>query len=139
MRMTIDGINLPVRKTIESAGYDISCPEDVTLYQGIWTRLDLGIQMEKGDIPYGFVGLILPRSSTGMKHGLRMKNTVGVIDSDYTMDTIKATLTIDSPEGKVSYKKNDRILQMIIVPMAVIPSEELPIQERTGGVGSTGA
>lgn len=137
MKMLIEGVDMPVRKTTGSAGYDIACPEDVLLKKYSWKQIDLGIQMEEGDIPYGFVGLIFPRSSTGMRWGLRLKNTVGVIDSDYTMDTIKATLTVDVYE--VPVHKNDRILQMLIVPIGVIPSEEVPLDLRTGGVGSTGA
>lgn len=136
MRMTIEGVDLPVRKTTGSAGYDIACPENVLLKKYSWKQIDLGILMEPGDIPDGFVGIIVPRSSTGMRWGLRLKNTVGVIDSDYTMDTIKATLTVDLYE--VPVKKNDRILQMLILPMGVIPSEECPLDLRTGGVGSTG-
>lgn len=134
--MMIEGVDMPVRKTTGSAGYDIACPEDVILQKYRWKQIDLGIQMEEGDIPYGFVGLIVPRSSTGMRWGLRLKNTVGVIDSDYTMDTIKATLTVDLYE--VHVHKNDRILQMLIVPIGVIPSEDAPLDLRTGGVGSTG-
>ena len=112
------------------------CPIDITLEKYKWKQIDMGLMMEEGDIPYGFVGIIVPRSSTGMRWGLRLKNTIGVIDSDYTMDTIKATLTVDIPE--VHIKKNERILQMIVMPFGVIPSEDLPISMRTGGVGSTG-
>lgn len=136
MIMTREGVDMPVRKTIGSCGYDIACPEDIVLKKYDWKQIDLGIQMEPGDIPPGFVALILPRSSTGMRWGLRLKNTVGVIDSDYTMETIKATLTVDLVE--VPIKRNQRILQMILVPFGVIASEELPTATRTGGVGSTG-
>ena len=136
MKMMIEGVDIPVRKTVGSCGYDLHCPIDITLEKYKWKQIDMGLMMEEGDIPYGFVGIIVPRSSTGMRWGLRLKNTIGVIDSDYTMDTIKATLTVDIPE--VHIKKNERILQMIVIPFGVIPSEELPISMRTGGVGSTG-
>lgn len=138
MKMTIEGVNLPARKTKGSCGYDIYCPKAINLSRFIPVDLDLGIMMEPGDIPEGHFAMIVPRSSLGSKYGLRLRNTIGIIDSDYTMDTIKASLYVDSPEGK-GFRKNDRILQMIIVPFATIPGEEEPTEERTGGIGSTGA
>lgn len=147
MKMMIEGVNLPTRKTIGSCGYDIYCPKDIRLFPDEWINLDLGILMEKGDIPEGYCALILPRSSTGVKYKLRLANTCGVIDSDYTMDTIKAMITgydwIYSWRG--SHKipttiidKNTRILQMILVPFGIIQSEIPPTEERVGGIGSTG-
>lgn len=139
MRMTIDGVNLPVRKTTGSCGYDIYCPFDLNLFNYCFVTIDTGILMEPGDIPDGYCALIVPRSSMGMKYGLRLANSVGVIDSDYTMDTIKASLKIEHPLSHISFKKNERILQMILVPFGVIPDEEEPREARKGGVGSTGA
>ena len=137
--MKIEGVNPPVRKTKGSCGYDIHCPDDITLYPDLWVEVDLGIQMDVGDIPEGYCALIMPRSSMGKKYGLKLANTVGVIDSDYTMDTIKAGLKIDCWKDSVVLMKNERILQMIIVPFATISNEEVPTEERKGGIGSTGA
>ena len=142
MIMTREGVNIPVRKTKGSCGYDIFCPEDISLPNNIWKPIDTGIKMEKGDIPEGFCALIAPRSSMGVKYKLRIANTVGVIDSDYTMDTIKAMITVDvsdKGEGGVIIKQNERILQMILVPFGIIQSELTPTEERKGGYGSTGA
>lgn len=136
--MMIEGVNPPVRKTKGSCGYDIYCPKDVVLNEAYWTKLDLGILMEPGDIPEGYCALIMPRSSMGMKYGLKLSNTVGVIDSDYTMDTIKASLKVDYQCPTMSFSKNERILQMILVPFGIIASEETPTEERKGGLGSTG-
>lgn len=135
MKMTIEGVNPPVRKTKGSCGYDIHCPENIDINAGQWASIDTGILLDPGDIPEGYVGLIVPRSSMGMKYKLRLANTVGVIDSDYTMATIKATITV---ETDIQLMKNERILQMILVPFGVIPTEEPPTEERKGGCGSTG-
>lgn len=161
MRMTIEGVELPVRKTKGSCGYDIHAPMDMIITD-VARTVDLGVLMEPGDIPEGYCALIVPRSSMGAK-GLHLRNTVGVIDSDYTMDTIKATLYCDqhvegildvdhdfrtgirlkgrttSVENVVIVKKNERILQMIIVPFGIIPNEPEVTEERKGGYGSTGA
>lgn len=139
MKMMIEGVNLPERKTEGSCGYDIYCPREVTIWPDEWTMMDLGIKMDPGDIPPGYCALIMPRSSMGMRYGLKLSNTVGVIDSDYTMDTIKVSLKIDSEIFKWAiFNKNDRILQMILVPYGIIASERTPTEKREGGVGSTG-
>ena len=141
MKMTIEGVNPPIRKTKGSCGYDIYCPEDIMLNDEKWKTLDLGILMEPGDIPDGYCALIMPRSSMGMKYGLKLSNTVGVIDSDYTMDTIKASIKTDHGLKygfNLKIEKNTRILQMIIVLFATIPNETVPTEERKGGLGSTG-
>ena len=135
MKMTIKGVELPRRKTLGSAGYDIFCPGNITVMEEPQT-IDLGILMEPGDIPDGYVGIIVPRSSTGAMDGLHLRNTIGVIDSSYTMDTIKATLYVD--HDFAFYHTNDRILQMVLVPYGVIPNEIVPTDERKGGYGSTG-
>lgn len=147
MRMTIEGVDIPTRGTVGSAGYDIHAPHDIVLTEGVWTdMIDLGILMEPGDIPLGCVAEILPRSSTGSKWGLKLRNTTGVIDSDYTMATIKAVLSVDfgyarkqdEPPREVVIQKNDRILQMIVHPFVTIPTEIPPTKVREGGLGSTG-
>lgn len=134
MIMKIDGVNLPVRKTKGSCGYDIECPIDLCMTPGTWYNFDTGIQMEEGDIQDGCFAIVLPRSSTGFKYGLRLKNTAGIIDSSYTMDTIKASISVTEP---ASFLKGDRILQMIIVPYGIIDGETAPTEKRVGGIGST--
>ncbi len=136
--MTIEGVDLPRRQTEDSCGYDVYAPCDMEITHKA-TKYDLGILMEPGDIPKGYLAMIVPRSSTGNK-GLCIRNTVGIIDSDYTMDTIKATLYIDDhgPDDNLFFSKNQRILQMILVPHGIIPTEIPPTQKREGGIGSTG-
>lgn len=135
MKVTYGGVEYPIRKTKGSAGYDIHCPYAIDLEPYCWYTIDTGVILDPGDIPEGYVGLIVPRSSMGMKYKMRMANTVGVIDSDYTMDTIKAKVMVESP---LYLKRNDRILQMILVPFGIISTEETPVEERKGGCGSTG-
>lgn len=159
MKMKIEGVELPMRKTKGSCGYDIHAPRDM-IVTDVAVTVDTGILMEPGDIPSGFCALIVPRSSTGSK-GLHLRNTVGVIDSDYTMDTIKATIYCDQhiegvkntpvgdnnlktslveepTENFIRVRKNDRILQMVLVPFGIITSEVSPKDIREGGYGSTG-
>lgn len=136
MKVLVDWLNAPQRKTIGSCGYDLYCPKDVILTKEPVT-LDMGVLLQAGDIPDGCFGLLVPRSSIGAKKGVHMRNTIGIIDSSYTMDTIKATLYTDSKDP-VELKFNERILQLIIVPYVTMPDEIAPTEERTGGYGSTG-
>lgn len=125
---------LPRRRTMGSAGYDFAMPVRTVVPSHGSVTMDSGIRMEDGDIPEGFVMLIMPRSSLGMRHGLRQLNTVGVIDSDYR-GSIRFALTADDD---LLIERGERFAQGVIVPYAVIPSEVPPTEERTGGIGSTG-
>ena len=73
---------LPQRQTAGSAGYDLcACvQEPVVLEPGDSFAFPTGLAAE---IPAGCVGLVFTRSSMGVKHGITLPNSVGVIDSDY--------------------------------------------------------
>ena len=95
------------------------------------------------EIPYGFVGLIFPRSSVSKtKHMLR--NHVGVIDSGYRGELIFKFgwfSNANTPES-VIYNRGDRIGQLMIIPypkVEFIEVDELSNSDRgSGGYGSTG-
>lgn len=108
------------------------------------------------EIPIGFVGLLFPRSSNS-KTDLRLTNSVGVLDSGYRGEVMfKFRNTNHNVLNKYSreviskfndkhineYKINDRIGQIIIIPIPAIEfveSDELSKTERgAGGYGSTG-
>lgn len=125
---------LPVRKTLDSCGCDFVIPCDLDMEPDRWYTIDLGIHLEKGDVmPHQFL-MIVPRSSTGMKQGLRLKNTVGIIDADYR-DSIKATIAVDIP---YTYHKGDRILQGIVLDWYNLGGARVENNKRVGGIGSTG-
>lgn len=125
---------LPVRKTHHSAGYDIPLPFDVDMKAGEWKTINFGLHLESGDIGCDKYLRLCPRSSTGINHGLRLKNTVGIIDSDFR-GNIKATICTDVD---VSYKKGESILQLIVNQYYGIKGAIELECERNGGVGSTG-
>ena len=100
----------------------------------------LGVAME---IPYGFVGLVFPRSSI-RKTNLQLSNSVGVIDSGYRGE-LQATFNkiqgIDNVERE-NYKVGDRVCQIMIIPHPTIEFNEVNELSNTergeGGFGSTG-
>ena len=138
MKSTL-GAPLPRRSRRGDAGYDFFMPADLGLRQGWRVTVDTGICMEEGDIPEGYVMLLFPRSGSGSKFGLALANTVGVIDSGYR-DSIKAKLWLnDTDISGMDIPQGARFMQGVLVPYGIIPSEIPPEEERSGGLGSTGA
>lgn len=62
------------------------------------------------------VALLVPRSGLGIKHGIVLANTIGVIDSDYQGEIGIGIYN----RGAAAYtiEPGERICQMIFVPMA---------------------
>ena len=132
----------PEYKTEYSAGMDIYLQEDVTLVIGADNVIHLGFAAE---VPEGYAAILLPRSSAGMK-GISLRNTAGVIDSDYRGEWI-AHVVIDQNQDNAlldewHYKRGDRIIQCLIVPVKKVDielTESVSVTARgNGGFGSTG-
>jgi dUTP pyrophosphatase len=105
----------PVRAHPSDAGADLKCTSDYVLMPGQHSSmLDTGVAVK---IPVGYVGLVFSRSSQGVT-GVRLANSVGVIDSDYR-GNIKVILAND---GTVPYKieaGSTKIAQLVIVPIVL--------------------
>ena len=132
----------PEYKTEYSAGMDIYLQEDATLVIGADNIIHLGFAAE---VPEGYAAILLPRSSAGMK-GISLRNTAGVIDSDYRGEWI-AHIVIDQNQDNAlldewHYKRGDRIIQCLIVPVKKVDielTESISVTSRgDGGFGSTG-
>lgn len=93
------------------------------------------------EVPPGHVMLVFSRSGHGFKHGVRLVNSVGVIDSDYRGEL--AVRLIADTDLELTVGHGDRIAQAMIIPIPsveLVEVEELTSTERgTGGFGSTGA
>ncbi len=78
------GINLPIRKTKYSAGYDIEAAEDVVIppfEKGmVPTLVKTGLKAYMQSDEYL---KLCNRSSNPKKKGLVLANSIGVVDSDY--------------------------------------------------------
>lgn len=119
------------------AMFDLAASEDVKLREGEVKVIPLGIRMK---LPDGYFGLVVPRSSTCLKYGIMIANSVGIIEPDYCGDS--------DVWGFVAYAVRDtviergtRIAQFMPVPMFgdldfhVV--ESMSYTDR-GGYGSTG-
>lgn len=123
-----------------AAGFDIFLQEPVDILRGAVTTIKLGFASE---IPEGFMCLIVPRSGKGAKDGVQVRNTVGVIDSDYRGEWM-AMLTIDGNDlyNVRSYGRGDALLQGVLVKKPEFEIELVGELSETvrgeGGFGSTG-
>ena len=117
-----DEIKLPRRATEGSAGYDFTIPT------GIRIKLDFGTFL-----------MCVPRSGLGFKYGMRLRNTVGIIDEDYfSADNEGHIAAKISTEEPFKLEAGDRFMQGIIVGYHAVNNDEPISGKRTGGFGSTG-
>ena len=134
-------INLPVRKTKYSAGYDVEAAEDcvVPVFKpGIApTLIKTGIKAYMQDDE--FLALY-NRSSNPKKKGLILANSVGIIDKDYyenpDNDGHIMFAFYNIKEEDVVIKKGEAIGQGIFQKFFAIDNDSAE-GERVGGFGST--
>ena len=86
--------------------------------------------------------MLFPRSSFGIKKGLALANTVGVIDADYYNNEDNEGLIIIAirNEGQIPFTiaKGERFAQGVFLPFLLADNTEVLHEERKGGLGSTG-
>ena len=62
---------------------DLFTAEDVTLKQFEYKVISLGVSMQ---MPKGYYGHLVPRSSAFKNFGVMMTNSIGIIENDYNGD-----------------------------------------------------
>ena len=137
VKLPLAELPMPCRATTGSAGYDFVCPVEVTMSPGDTAVIPTGIRcfMEPG-----WVLLNCPRSSLGRKHGIRLANTVGVIDSDYVHADNEGhilVMLVNGGDHEVTLHPGERFCQGIFLPYGLAEEAEVT-GERSGGFGSTG-
>ena len=152
-------INMTIRKTKKSVGYDFEAAED-TVIPSIWksvlaniknvfktenvaedykpTLVKTGIKSYFGEDE---VLILANRSSNPVKKGLILANSIGVIDSDYYGNS--------DNDGHIMYafynffpfdvtiKKHDVIGQAYFQNFLIADNDNVADQTRNGGFGST--
>lgn len=134
-------INLPVRKTKFSAGYDIEAAEDVTVpsfKKGMKpTLIKTGIKAYMQDDE---ALMLYNRSSNPKKKGLILANSVGVIDKDYygnqDNDGHIMFAFYNIKDEDITIKKGEAIGQGIFQKYLITDNDRAD-GERIGGFGST--
>ena len=121
------------------AGADLMSAIDFTLAPGQRQLVPTGIAIA---LPHGFVALVHPRSGLAIKNGVTLVNAPGTIDAGYRGEISCIVINLD-PKDEVSFKKGDRIAQLVIQKVEraeFIEVTELPESERgSAGFGSTGS
>lgn len=129
-------INLPIRKTKYSAGYDIESAENIVLYPFKPTLIKTGLKvyMQPDEVL-----LLYNRSSNPLK-GLVLSNGVGVIDKDYYNNKSNEGHImfsfINITNTNITINKGDVIGQAIFQKYLIVDND-MSIGERLGGFGST--
>lgn len=152
VKLLADNAILPLKAHKSDAGFDLYATSRTFDEQGN-AVYGTGIAME---IPYGFVGLVFPRSSIS-KYDLALSNAVGVIDSGFRGEiTLKfrPNLSFQTENGEENeyysnigqknnlYNIGERIGQLLIFPLPQIELETVsalsPSERGEGGYGSSG-
>ena len=131
-----DNFIMPTKGSNDAGAIDLYMSEAGSV-DGTETKIPLGFAAA---IPKGYVGLLLPRSGVGAKHGLELNNTCGVIDADYRGEWVAVMRTKSGNE--FCWQAKDRILQCVLVPVLSPTLEQVEDLDATdrgeGGFGSSG-
>lgn len=134
-------INLPVRKTAHSAGYDVEAAEDciVPAFKPGQKPTLIKTGLKAYCMPDEFY-MLCNRSSNPGKKGLVMANSVGIIDSDYyenpDNDGHFMFAYYNFFDHDVEIKKGDVVGQAIFMKYLTTDDDSAE-GKRVGGFGST--
>ena len=134
-------INLPIRKTKYSAGYDVEAAEDVIIpsfKKGMKpTLVKTGIKAYMQDNEYL---MLANRSSNPKKKGLILANSIGVVDKDYygneDNDGHIMFAFFNIKDEDILIKKGEAIGQALFQKYYTVDDDSAE-GKRSGGFGST--
>jgi len=132
-----DSILIPRRATAGSVGYDFKAIDDIMIKPKETVHFPTGIRVE---LNQGYFLLCVPRSGLGFKYGLRLLNTVGIIDSDYFHSDNEGQIFAkfyNPSEETITIKKGSGYMQGIILQCFITEDDEPNLAVRNGGFGST--
>ena len=136
-----DGIKLPKRATKYSAGYDFYVSGDIAILSENSGIILTGIRWvcDKEE-DKNKVLQIYPRSGIGFRTGVRLMNTVGIIDADYWEGNNEGHIMLklyNPTDSPLHVKDGGAIVQGVITEYHTCDDEEEIVEKRTGGMGST--
>ena len=133
-----EGVPLPTYAKGGDAGADLVTRIDITLAPGERMLAPTGISIA---LPDGYAAFVHPRSGLAIKHGVSIVNTPGTVDAGFRGE-LQVILINHDPKESVSFKRGDRIAQLVIQKVEranFVEVSELPGSGRgTDGFGSTG-
>lgn len=138
IKIQVVGKDVPKYATRGDAGADLCASEALTLHP--WSRalVKTGIKIA---IPYGYVGLIHPRSGLALNTGITVLNAPGTIDSGYRGEV--GVILFNSTDVAFEIEVGTRIAQLVIQKVETAEFEIVDALIDTdrgeGGFGSTGS
>ena len=135
-----DDAIIPTRGSVKASGLDLYAVEDTILFAGETKLVKTGIAF---GIPEGYEVQVRPRSGLSLKTPLRVANSPGTVDQDYTGEcAVVMTMLAGTPFLSYEIKRGDRIAQAVLCPVTIPELEEVSELGQTergaGGFGSTG-
>ncbi|WP_293735760.1 dUTP diphosphatase [uncultured Phascolarctobacterium sp.] len=137
VKLVNDCAKLPKKASEGAACYDIVLPDDVYIAPHATKLVGTGIAL---NIPQGYRVDVFLRSSIAAKTMIRLANSVGKIDCDYTGEV---KLLLENTGGvPARFYRGERVAQFEINKVTEVDLEEVDavkVTERAaGGFGSTG-
>ena len=156
-----DEIKLPKQSTAASAGCDFFMPFNLNFEPHSTFRIATGVrwvtdacasagvsgEADAADAGVGAEGpadknkvlLLVPRSGLGFKYGIRLSNTIGVIDADYCGSDNEGhiIISLENPSDKTVALEAGRPFCQGIVVCYETPEGAESNEVRNGGLGST--
>ena len=136
------GMSAPAYATGGSAAVDLRAAlepgQTLTLRPGERALIPTGIAVscEREDV----VAIVAGRSGLGIRQGITLSNSIGVIDSDYRGEIMVGLVNHGQDDFEIV--RGDRIAQLFFLPVyhaSFLPCQTLDETERgAGGFGSTG-
>ena len=132
-------VKIPEYKTSGSSGMDLMAfvENSIKIAPNTLELIPTGLSIA---IPEDLEIQIRPRSGLAAKSSISVLNTPGTIDSDYRGELKVILFNHGKKEFVVNH--NDRIAQMVLMPILKVEFEEVKILPETfrgtGGFGSTG-
>lgn len=133
-----EGGQIPTYAHDSDAAADIYSAKDMILApHSLSNFIPTGVSIE---LPENWVAIIVPRSSIGMKSGLRLSNSQGVIDPHYRGEI--GVIYDNHSDSEYIIHKGDRIAQMYVMPVYRFKAIEVDTLNESdrgeGAYGSTG-
>ena len=135
-KQTYDNIKLPKRATAKSAGYDFFAPTALTMAPNETVTVATGV---RALMPDSWCLMIFPRSGLGFKYKLRLNNTVGIIDADYSDSDNEGHIFIrmtNESDKVLEIAQGSAFAQGIFVQY-LLTEDDNATATRNGGMGST--
>lgn len=140
LRRWYENIKLPQQGSEFSMGVDFFMPYPIHLLPHNEMKVATGIRWICDDSADTMMGMmIFPRSGLGSKYGMRLKTTVGIIDSDYwtAPNEGEIYLIFENPSDEEIELPAGKAIAQGIITTYYIPSGAESNKPRVGGLGSS--